>query len=65
MALHHGIDTVSVIALGSYTKTYGAGDGNNVANLFASFGLLEDAPVKSTLVSWIRKGLKLMLRLHI
>ena len=65
MALHNGIDTVSIIAVGVYSKTYGSGDGTNIANLFASFGLLEDAPTKSVTANWIRKGLKLMLRLHI
>ena len=44
MSLHNGIDTVSIASLGDYTETYGSGAPGNIANLSASFGLLEDAP---------------------
>lgn len=30
--------------LGNYTETYGVGEEGNIANLFASWGMLEDAP---------------------
>ncbi len=44
MALHNGIDTVSIVSLGVWSKTYGSTDVDNIADLHASFGLLEDAP---------------------
>jgi len=47
MALHSGIDTVAYISNGIYSKTYGSGNSGNIANLFASLGLLEDAPAAS------------------
>ena len=43
MALHNGIDTVAIASFGVYSETYGAGEEGNIANLFASFGYLEDA----------------------
>jgi hypothetical protein len=44
MSLHSGIDTVAVVSIGQYTETYGAASPANIANLYASLGLLEDAP---------------------
>ena len=44
MSLHSGIDTVAVISTGIFTKTYGSTSPANIANLYASLGLLEDAP---------------------
>ena len=44
MALHSGIDTVAIASLGFYSETYGVGEEANVANLYVSFGYLEDAP---------------------
>lgn len=44
MSLHNGIDTVAIATLGIYSKTYGSGAAATLANLFASFGFLEDAP---------------------
>lgn len=44
VALHSGIDTIAAISRGVYSKTYGASAGGNIANLFVTFGLLEDAP---------------------
>jgi len=45
MALHNGIDTVAVITEGEYSETYtSVSDAENIANLFCSEGLLEDAP---------------------
>jgi len=44
MSLHNGIDTVAIATVGIYTKTYGSSSPGRIANLFASFGLLEDAP---------------------
>lgn len=38
------VDTVSFSSLGVYSKYYGQGEEANLANLFASIGLLEDAP---------------------
>lgn len=51
MALHNGIDTVAVASLGVYTETYGAADPNEIANIFASRGYLEEAPEPSNLVA--------------
>ena len=44
MSLHGGIDTVGVISHGVFTKTYGVDEEANVANIYVSFGYLEDAP---------------------
>jgi len=44
MALHNGIDTVAIISAGVWSKTYGSADGSNIASLFVSIGLLEEAP---------------------
>lgn len=45
MALHNGIDTVAVASFGVYTETYGAANKGAIANLYASLGYLEDAPL--------------------
>ena len=47
MALYNGLDPVAIISCGNYSKTYGSGDGSNIANLFVSYGLLEDAPTRA------------------
>lgn len=44
MSLHNGIDTVAFVTGGFYTETYGSAGKANIANLFAFYGLLEDAP---------------------
>jgi hypothetical protein len=44
MSLHNGIDTVGIVSTGVFTKTYGSSSPANIANLYASSGLLEDAP---------------------
>jgi len=44
MSLHSGLDTVGIITGGVFSKTYGAGEEANLANLYSSRGLLEDAP---------------------
>ncbi len=45
MSLWNGVDLVSVASEGAYTEGYiTATGGGNIANLMASFGLLEDAP---------------------
>jgi hypothetical protein len=44
MALHSGIDTVAAASFGCYSETYGQAEQQNLCNLFASCGLLEDAP---------------------
>lgn len=38
------VDPVAYATLGNYTETYGVGEEANLANLFASWGMLEDAP---------------------
>ena len=55
MALHNGIDTVAVISLGVYSKTYGQADGDELASLHTSFGLFESAglPVRSFIGSML------------
>ena len=42
MSLHNGLDTVAIVTYGVYTKTYGDADPDNIANLFASYGFLEN-----------------------
>jgi hypothetical protein len=44
MSLHNGVDYVAVATMGMYTETYGSSAPANIANLFASLGLYEDAP---------------------
>ncbi len=44
MSLYDGIDPTAIAALGVYTETYGSSSPANIANLYASLGLLEDAP---------------------
>lgn len=43
MALHSGIDTVAFISDGVYSETYGSATLKNLCNLFAFYGLEEDA----------------------
>lgn len=38
------VDTVAYSSLGCYSKVYGVGEEANIANEYASWGLLEDAP---------------------
>jgi len=44
MSLYSGIDPIAIASLGSYTETYDSGSPANIANLYASLGLLENAP---------------------
>ena len=44
MSLNNGLDTVAITSLGRFSKTYGVGEEANLANLYVSLGLLEDAP---------------------
>lgn len=44
MSLHNGLDTMAIATIGIYSGTYGAAHPGNIANLFASLGLFEDAP---------------------
>lgn len=44
MTLHAGLDTVAIISYGVFTKTYGSSAPANIANLYVSRGLFEDAP---------------------
>ena len=53
MSLHNGIDTVAFITEGFYTKTYGNTGKVNIANLFAFYGLLEDAPIPVPVTRWL------------
>lgn len=55
MSLHAGLDTVAIISLGVFSKTYGASDPANIANLFASLGLFEDAPNIVTITIFRRR----------
>jgi len=52
MALHNGIDTVGYVSCGFYSETYSSGaGGGNIASLFVSYGLLEEAPAPVVIVS--------------
>jgi hypothetical protein len=44
MSLHNGIDTTAFVSFGVHSKTYGSSDTDQTADLYASFGLLENAP---------------------
>lgn len=61
MSLHNGLDTVGIISFGVHSKTYGASDPDNNANLFSSLGYLEDAPnavvvvVSALRAKWLTK----------
>jgi hypothetical protein len=64
MSLHNGIDTVSYLTVGQYTKTYSSAVGQASMNvLFSSLGFLESASaaVVATLRGYIRMGLNLIL----
>jgi len=47
VALRKGIDTCAFVSLGVYTETYTSADssGDPIADLYASMGMLENAPV--------------------
>ena len=51
MSLDSGLDTVGIISGGVFSKTFGVGEEGNLANLYASRGLLEDAP--NVAVKWL------------
>ncbi len=53
MSLYNGIDPTAIASFGVYTETYGAGEEGNIANLVASFGLLEAAPGIPEASGWI------------
>jgi len=55
MSLYNGVDTMAVASLGVYTSTYGSAASGNIANLFVSLGLFEDAPAR--VLSGIVRGL--------
>ena len=38
------LDTVAIASLGVYSELYGLNEEGNLANLYVSFGYLEDAP---------------------
>lgn len=52
MALSNGICTTSFLTAGLYSETYTSDDGANIASLFVTLGLLEDAP-EVTPSGWI------------
>jgi len=52
MSLWNGVDYVAVVSEGVYTEGYISSTGGGaIANLAASFGLLEDAPAPSGIVA--------------
>ena len=63
MSLYNGIDPTAIASFGVYTETYGSTDGGNIASLFASFGLLENAPGVvpsiSRRVIWLSKFIRI------
>jgi hypothetical protein len=61
LALHSGIDTVAFVSEGAYTETYGSLDPGNIANLFASDGMMEDLPL---LTAILRRLKGLLLRVY-
>lgn len=55
MSLHNGLDTVAITTIGIYTKTYGSSHPGNIANLFATLGFFEDAPISAGVVPQLLK----------
>lgn len=51
MSLHSGLDTVAIATAGLFSKTYGSTGQKYINNLYASLGLLEDAPALAPIVS--------------
>jgi len=58
MGLHSGIDTVAFVSNGVYTKTYGSTALQNICNLFASYGMVEDASEAVSVVEEVRTALR-------
>jgi len=45
VSLYNGLDITAIATLGVYTETYDSATGAaNIANLYISYGFLEDAP---------------------
>ena len=45
MSLYNNLDITAIATLGVYTETYNSATGaENIANLYVSYGFLEDAP---------------------
>ncbi|NIS69990.1 MAG: hypothetical protein GTO12_13920 [Proteobacteria bacterium] len=57
MALWNGVDLVAFASNGIFTKTYGSGNPGNIANLFAFYGFMEDAPGPAQGMWKLLKGL--------
>jgi hypothetical protein len=60
MSLHAGLDTCAIISLGVFTKNYGAAAPGAIANLYVSFGFMEDAPnvaikIKNIMMHYYRR----------
>ena len=43
MSLHNGVDTTAIVSNGVYSENYGSTSPGAIANLVATFGLIEDA----------------------
>ena len=48
------VDPVAIASCGVYSETYGVGEEANIANLFGSIGLIEDAPWPVDLIKYLR-----------
>ena len=44
MALTNGIETVAFVTGGYYSDEYTSADAEEIASLYSSYGMLEDAP---------------------
>jgi len=63
MALYDGIDTIAFVSHGVYCETYVTETGGeNIASLFCSWGLLEEAPVGVVSTGFFRKIFRNVLR---
>lgn len=49
MSLWNGIDLVAYVSFGVHSKTYGQADPDQTADLFASLGMLENAPSETVI----------------
>jgi len=58
VSLHSGIDTIAFVSGGVYTVTYGASTIQNICNLFASYGMVEDAPEAVSVAEEVRTALR-------
>jgi hypothetical protein len=61
MTIHAGLDLVAIATFGVYTETYGSGGMENICNLYATFGFLENINA-STVSNKLRRYIRMVMR---